>query len=118
MKFLSALLALALAFGPASAQTFGSPNLTISAYKSAHITTDATTTIKSGAGILHTVCVNTPAATETITIYDNTAASGTVLAVATLFASTNPCFTYDLTFATGLTVVTAVAAGDITVTYY
>lgn len=103
-----------------SAQTFGSPQLVIAAYKYLNITLAAptTTVVKSGGGILHTVCVNTPAATGTITIYDNTAASGTKIGTITVFASTNPCFTYDVNFATGLTIVTATAANDITVSYY
>lgn len=102
----------------ANAQTFGSPQLTISAYKYLNITGQATTTVKSGSGILHTICVNTPAATETITIYDNTAASGTKIGTITVFAAMNPCLTYDVNFTTGLTLVTATASSDITLGYY
>ena len=91
---------------------------TILAFKYTNITGQATTTVKSGSGILHTICVNTPAATETITIYDNTAASGTKIGTITVFASTNPCLTYDVNFATGLTLVTATASSDLTVSYY
>lgn len=82
-----------------------------------HITTDTTTTVKGGAGVLASVCVNSPAATEVITIFDNIAASGTVIAVITVFASTNPCFYYNVNFLVGLTVLTATAAGDITIGY-
>jgi hypothetical protein len=82
-----------------------------------NITTDATTTLKTGPGYLHTVCVNTPAATGTITIYDNTAASGTKIGTITSYASTPRCFTYDVAFWIGLTIVTATAAPDITVTF-
>lgn len=102
----------------AHAQTFGSPQQTISVYKYKNITDQSTTTVKSGSGILHTICVNTPAATEIITIYDNTAGSGTKIGTATIYASTNPCLTYDVNFATGLTIVTATASSDITVSYY
>jgi hypothetical protein len=120
-SFLSLIICLYLAlWSPvafAQSTTFGNANLTISAYKYLNITTDATTTVKASPGILHTICINTPAATETLTIYDNTSASGTKIGTTTLFASTNPCFTYDAYFATGLTIVTATAAGDITVTY-
>lgn len=101
--------------GLAAAQTFGSPQLVITAYKYTNITTDATTTIKSGGGILHTICINNPTATETITLYDNTVASGTKIGTITLAATTQGCFVYDINFATGLTIVTAVAASDITV---
>lgn len=121
MKRLIAIaLASFLCIGPALAQTFGSPNFIISAYKYLNIVLAAptTTVVKSGSGILHAICINTPAATGTITIYDNTAASGTKIGTITAFASTNPCFTYNAYFATGLTIVTATAANDITVTYY
>lgn len=119
LTFLS-ILALFLSTVPGYPQTLLSPYPPTSVatglgYK--NITTDATTVVKSGVGVLHTVCVNTPAATETITIYDNTAASGTKIATITLFASTNPCFLFDVAFSTGLTVVTATAAGDITVSF-
>lgn len=102
----------------AKAQTFGSPQTVITAYRYLNITGQATTTIKSGGGILHTICVNTPAATETITIYDNTAGSGTKIGTITVYASTNPCLTYDVNFTTGLTLVTATASSDLTVSYY
>jgi hypothetical protein len=113
-------LLLALVAGPATAQTFGSPTLTISAYKFLNIVLAAptTTVVKTGPGILHTICINTTAATGTVTIYDNTAGSGTKIGTITAFASTNPCFTYDAGFTTGLTIVTATAANDLTVTYY
>lgn len=115
------ILCLILALiSPAAAQTYGSPNLVITAYKYHNIIAAAptTTTVKSGSGILHTVCINTPAATGTITIYDNVAGSGTLIGTITAFASTNPCFTYDVAFTTGLTIVTATAANNITVSYY
>lgn len=84
-------------------------------YKYSHITTDTTTTAKSGAGTLHSVCINTVASTETITIYDNTAASGTKIAVITEASGQSPsCLVFDVAFSTGLTLVTATAAGDLT----
>ena len=98
--------------------TFGSPQNILSAYRYLNITGQATTTVKSGGGVLHTICINTPAATETITIYDNTAASGTKIGTITVFASTNPCLTYDINFTTGLTLVTATASSDLTVSFY
>jgi hypothetical protein len=108
---MAALLALTAA--PAAAQ--GGAAAGSFAYK--NITSDTTTTLKTGAGYLHTVCVNTPAATGTITIYDNTAASGTKIGTITSFASTVGCFTYDVAFWTGLTVVTATATPDVTVSF-
>lgn len=80
----------------------------------------ATTTVKSGAGTLHTINMwGPPTATGTFTVYDNTAASGTkiatVLAAGVLSATT---FTFDLAFGTGLTIITATANwADYTVTY-
>lgn len=114
-----AIVIIALGFwAKVQAQTFGTPQQTILAFKYTNITGQATTTIKSGSGVLHTICVNTAAATETITIYDNTAGSGTKIGTATVYASTNPCLTYDIYFATGLTIVTATASSDLTISYY
>jgi hypothetical protein len=87
------------------------------AYAYQNITTDTTTVLKSVPGYLHTVCVNTPAAGGTITIYDSTAASGTKIGTITSYASTPRCQTYDVAFWNGLTIVTATAAPDITVSF-
>ena len=77
-----------------------------------------TTVVKTGAGILHTVTFNKPVATAVVTIYDNTAASGTVIGTITVPASPIPVtLTYNAAFGTGLTITTATAAQDITVTY-
>ncbi len=108
MRRLLLILSLLLA-SPAAAQQ--------DAWSYSNITTDTTTTIKSTRGYLHTVCINTPAATGTVTIYDNTAASGAKIGTITSFASTPGCFTYDVAFWTGLTVVTATAAPDVTVSF-
>lgn len=79
---------------------------------------NATTTIKSGAGVLKRVTVNTlGSALNTCTIYDNTAGSGTIIAVIdpTLARGT---FEYDLVFNTGLTIVTHTGiAADLTIVY-
>lgn len=86
-------------------------------FSPAHITTATTTVVKSGAGLLHRVGVNTPVAAATITVYDNTAGSGTVLAVITTPASPVPfSLDYDVKVVNGLTLVT-VGAQDITVSY-
>lgn len=85
-----------------------------------HIATATTTTCKSGAGNLHTLCINTDAASATITAYDNTAGSGTVMLIITnplTLLSMGPlCANYDLSFSTGLTIVTT-GVQDITATY-
>lgn len=73
----------------------------------------ATTTVKSGAGNLHSLVLNSAAtATNTTTIYDNTAASGTVIAIPAVTTATIPVsLIFDIAFATGLTVITATANG-------
>ncbi|EGF92434.1 pol-like polyprotein [Asticcacaulis biprosthecium C19] len=82
----------------------------------ANITTASTTTVKSGAGIVQSIVVNTPAA-GTITGYCNTAASGTKFATITTIASVSPyTLTYNLYCTTGITIVTT-GTLDITVTY-
>ena len=89
-------------------------------YSSANITAAAptTTVVKSGSGILHSITFNKPVATGVLTIYDNTAGSGTVIGTITTPASPMPVtVTYDLVFSTGLTIVSATAAQDVTVTY-
>lgn len=91
--------------------------VTITGYRYTNITSQTTTIIKAGPGVLHTVCVNTPAATGTATIYDNTAGSGTKIGLITSFASVLGCFTYDVAFVNGLTIVTATASPDFTVSW-
>lgn len=79
-----------------------------------NIKTATTTTVKSGAGVLHKIVINTTAA-GTITVYDNTTATGTTIATIAASAA-GPVYIYDLAFTLGLTVVTG-AASDITVIY-
>ena len=81
-----------------------------------HITTAATTVVKSGAGVLARINVNTLGSGSTMTIYDNTAASGTVIAVMTSALQTSQ--TFDVAFATGCTIVTSGGtAADLTVVW-
>jgi hypothetical protein len=83
-------------------------------FKSTYISTADTTVVKTGRGILHTITIGETAA-GAITVYDNTAGSGTVLwaAKASIAEQT---FTFDLCFDTGLTIVTA-GATKLTVTH-
>lgn len=89
----------------------------------AHIAAgQATTTVKSGAGNLYAIVFNSAAtATNVTTVYDNTAGSGTVIAIPTATAVTNPItlsFGRGMAFSTGLTIVTSTANGsDMTVVY-
>ena len=72
-----------------------------------YISTATTTVCKTGAGLLNTVTVQGGTA-GTIIGYDNTAASGTILFS---FDSTNALetYTFNVSFAIGLTVITAAA---------
>jgi len=83
-------------------------------FNDTYISTATTTVVKTGAGLLHTIVVNGGTA-GTIIIYDNTAGSGTIIAS---FDSTNALntYTFNCSFATGLTVVTS-AATKVTVNW-
>ena len=83
-----------------------------------HLNANGTTTAKSGAGVLRRIIINTRGGiVNTLTIYDNTAATGAVIgAVDTVNAGGS--FDYELDFTTGLTVVLAGGtAADITIIY-
>lgn len=74
--------------------------------------------MKSGAGFLHTLAINTKGATSnTLTLYDSTTGSGTVIAV--IDTTVTPTYwLYDICFNTGLTIVSASGTGaDYTVSF-
>ena len=76
-----------------------------------------TTVVKSGVGFLHAITINKAAATGVITIYDNTAGSGTLIGTITMPATllaNQITLLFDVAFSVGLTIVTATAAQDIT----
>jgi hypothetical protein len=85
-----------------------------------NITTQTTTVVKSGAGFLHLITFGKPLALGVVAIYDNTAGSGALIGTitfpATLLTDVDS-YTYDVTFATGLTIVTSGATQDITISY-
>lgn len=82
-----------------------------------HIAANATTVVKSGPGLLHWVTINNPGTAETITMYDSTTASGTLIGTHTAPAQ-GAIYEYDIMFTNGLTIVTAgTTAGDYTVSY-
>lgn len=84
-------------------------------YDYKNITTATTTVVKKIPGTLHSIVVNKTVA-STITVYDGITSSGT--AIATLKASiVEGTYLYDVDFKRGLTIVTAGAAGNITVSY-
>lgn len=81
-----------------------------------NITTATTTAVKSGAGIVDRIIVCTAGAGSTLTLYDNTAGSGTKIGTFTTAAQSS--ITLNCAFDTGLTAVTASGtAADITVVY-
>lgn len=87
-------------------------------YASAHITSNATTLVYTGAGVLHTICINDQGASANIATVDDalTATTPTLAVIDTV--TTIGCQLYDAAFSTGLTVVTGTGtAGDLTVTY-
>lgn len=76
-------------------------------HTSTYISTATTTTPHSVAGVLHSITIQGGTA-GTVIVYDNTAASGTILAS---FDSTNALatYTFNVAFGTGLTVITSAA---------
>jgi hypothetical protein len=84
-----------------------------------NIASATTTTVKSGKGILVAIIVNKPVASSTVTIYDNTAGSGTKIGTITqpgTLLESQIVLPYNAQFETGLTIVTS-AADDLTVLY-
>ncbi|HEV3262053.1 MAG TPA: hypothetical protein VG013_34700 [Gemmataceae bacterium] len=94
------------------------PQTPTGALQYAHISTLTTTVVKSGAGYLHSIAINTKGASGNVaTVYDNTTGSGTVIAVIDPTANLQTLL-YDVQFSTGLTIVTATGtAADLTVSY-
>lgn len=68
--------------------------------------------IKTGAGILHSITLNTAIAAATITVYNNTTATGAIIAVISA-ATFQGTLIYDLAFSVGLSYIT-VGALDVT----
>lgn len=80
-----------------------------------------TTVVKGSAGFLNKIIINKATALGVITIYDNTAASGTLIGTITMPATllaNQIVLNFDIAFTTGLTIVTSTAAQDITVSYF
>lgn len=99
--------------------TYAVAQINLGAWDRTNIASGSTTTIKSGSGVLGSVIINSAVALGVITIYDNTAASGTKIATIThpaALLSSQYILTYNCKFTTGLTVVTSLG-DNITVTY-
>lgn len=82
------------------------------------ISTAATTVVSVNAGTLRRIALNNPGPGGTVTLYDNTAASGTQVGIISVPGSANNPFMmeYDIEFQNGLTVVTS-SAMNITVVF-
>lgn len=67
---------------------------------------------------MYRLTINTPTAGGTITLYDGLSTSGTKMATITVSTSPQPVtLVYDIFFATGLFVVVATQAEDLTIIY-
>jgi len=87
-------------------------------YTSVNITSQTTTLVATGNGVLHTITFNKPAQSGTVAIYNGIDNTGVLLATITIPASPKPLtLTYDIAFGVGLCVVTAGADQDITIMY-
>jgi hypothetical protein len=82
-----------------------------------NISTDATTQVKSGAGVLHSVSVNTAGTVaSSVSVYDSTSTTTPVIGIFNALAT--DFYILDAAFATGLRVVTTgTVAPNVTITY-
>jgi hypothetical protein len=87
-------------------------------FQYAHIASNSTFALRQSAGQLHTVTINTPGTTEVLTVYDNSACTGQVIATITTPAVAGVTLTYDVATTIGLCIqTTGTTAGDYTVSY-
>ncbi len=87
------------------------------AFNKAYITTQTTTLVATGRGVLHSVTLNKPTATGTIEL-DDAVTNTNAFAIITTPTSPQPVtLRYDVIFNTGLSVTTGTANQDITVSY-
>jgi len=95
--------------------------VTLAGYNYTHITTQTTTLIKTGAGILHSIIINSHAASATIEMDDALTHTSPVIGIVTLPSTITAvipiALEYDVQFSTGLSITTGVAAPDITVVW-
>ncbi len=93
--------------------------VTIGGYNYTRVTTAATTLVKTGAGILHAIVVNTPTATATIEFDDALTNTTPIIGKMGAFAASIAPFSviYDVAFSTGLSVTVAVATVDATIVW-
>lgn len=91
-------------------------SLQVGNYK--NITAQATTLVKTGAGFLYSITLNKPTATATVEVDDALTNTTPIIGKITVPASPQPVtLVYNVAFSTGLSITTAVADQDITVSY-
>ena len=84
----------------------------------ANITSQTTTLLKTGPGVLHSITFNKPVATGTVKIDDAITDTTPIIGTITVPASPMPVtLIYDVEFRVGLTIVTGTADQDITVSF-
>lgn len=86
-------------------------------YNYKNITTTATTLVKTGSGFLHSITFNKPVATGTVEIDDAITQTNPIGTVTSPTGIVPVTLIYDVAFSTGLSITTATAAQDITVSY-
>lgn len=94
--------------------------VTIGGYNYARMTTAATLLVKTGAGVLHSITINTPVANGVIEMDDaltnTTPIIGKITLPATLLSDGPKNATYDVAFTTGLSITTT-GTMDITIAW-
>jgi hypothetical protein len=95
--------------------------VTLAGYNYTNITTQTTTLIKTGAGILHSIIINSHAASATIEMDDalthTTPKIGTITLPSTVSGAIPISLEYDIEFSTGLSITTGTANADVTVVW-
>lgn len=87
-------------------------------YRHFSATNGAGTLLASGGpGVLHTININAVGTAMTVTAYDGTDNTGTVIAIVTTAAGSPYPLLYDAIFNTGLFVVVGGTPGDVTITW-
>ncbi len=87
-------------------------------YNSTNITSQTTTLVATGNGVLHSITLNKPVAGSTIAFYNGIDSGGVLLGTITSPTGPQPVtLTYDIAFAVGLAVVTGTHDQDITITW-
>lgn len=79
--------------------------------------TTAGKNILTGVGYIKGILIGAPAATSVVTVYDNTAASGTIICKLTLAAGLPFYLPIERLIAIGIELVVATASADVTIFY-